>query len=188
MNSASFTCLNLYTTSCFVFHIFRMRFPSGISMLFMGCCETSLWDFVLLGGSFSCESSTLRVHALWYIICWWDVMLIGPLRDLLTRCHAFRPVVVYVSIEIFLIRFHALQLHTYLHFMLLGCSEISLCEFHICFLRLKRFREIWLWDVMILRSLWEVFVRFVAVCCVILSWDFLTIFYAISCFVRFPAF
>ena len=59
---------------------------------------------------------------------------------------------------------------------------------YICFLRLKRFREIWLWDVMILRSLWEVFVRFVAVCCVILSWDFLTIFYAISCFVRFPAF
>jgi hypothetical protein len=68
-------------------------------------------------------------------------MLIGPLRDLLTRCHAFRslmrfPVILveavifltpmrfpyeisrflvgYVSNETFLVRFNAFQLHTYL--------------------------------------------------------------------------
>jgi hypothetical protein len=173
-----------YEIWCFWVHHFRVRVPDesscfSVHNLLMWC--DAYWAVTRFAHEMSCFSVPNEI-----------------LSDSRRSCDFFSPMrfpyeiscflVGYVSNETILVRFYVLRLHAYLLFMLLGCSEISICEFHICFLRLKRFHEIWLWDVMILRSLWEVLVRFFAVCCVILSWDFLTIFYAISCSVRFPAF
>ncbi len=68
---------NPYVTSCFVLHILRIRFPSGIFMLF---CRP-LWDFLMRFHASGCLIFVwdffVRVHALCYIICLWNFMLLG---------------------------------------------------------------------------------------------------------------
>ena len=116
-------------------------------------------------------------------------MLLGPLRDLYMRFHAFwsswggfmlfDPTEISLwglilfswrlSYEIssflpskdFVMRRHACYIFTFWNFMPLGCYEISIWD---CFLSPKRFHEIFLWDFMIWRSLWDVLLRFCAVC------------------------
>ena len=89
-----------YATWCFVLHISRMRFRSGMLVLFVGRCELSFFEsscFLLHNLLMRCvmlfgppRDLLVRVHAL---CCLWDVRLsfhaCWPQGELLVRCHAF---------------------------------------------------------------------------------------------------
>ncbi len=57
MNSASISCLTLVPLDALRCTYFVRDLLTGLSGFFVGRCEISLWDLILLGASFSCESS-----------------------------------------------------------------------------------------------------------------------------------